>query len=327
MPTRPVGPRVTARPPPSAAPGDPSSVRFTLRQLESFALVLQTGSVSEAARRLSRTQSAISMSLKDLENALGTPLFERRGRRLVRTDAAERLLPRALELVDRANDMNALVGTHQTGAGQIALGASRTVGPFVMPGLLAACQASHPAVSVQLVVANSEDLMRQLREFHLDCAFVEGDVSDSSLDREAWLQDRLCVVARSGHPIFRSRRGQTEQRLADYGWTLRERGSGTREIFLRAIHPIIGAPRIAIELNEPETQKRLVRQTDLLSCISHRAIGQPGIADGLREVTDLSAGLRAALTRRFWIVRHPQRFQSEALRAVVDEAHRMNSPS
>ena len=77
-------------------------LRLSLRQLEAFCAVAMTGGVSSAARRLARTQSAVSTALGELESALGTALFERAGRGLRATDAARRLLPRALEVVERA---------------------------------------------------------------------------------------------------------------------------------------------------------------------------------------------------------------------------------
>ena len=80
--------------PPKPAPGAGSGARFTLRQLEAFATVVRLGGVSPAAAHLARTQSAVSMAIQDLEGALDTRLFTRRGRRLVPTGAADRLAVR-----------------------------------------------------------------------------------------------------------------------------------------------------------------------------------------------------------------------------------------
>ncbi|MEZ5649500.1 MAG: LysR substrate-binding domain-containing protein [Burkholderiaceae bacterium] len=305
----------------SAAPPAPQpSNRFTLRQLEAFAAVVRLGGVSAAAGHLSRTQSAVSMALQDLETALDARLFTRRGRRLIPTEAAERLLPRVLEMIDRSHDIASLAAGDDAAPTPVTIGASRTVGPALMPALIADCHRRNPALRISLTVGNSADLLAAIRSFDLDCAFVEGDVTDSGLECERWVDDRLCLVARTGHPLF-SRRGSIARRLEGLRWVLRERGSGSREISLRAIEPVLGAPDIAVEVNEPETQKLIVRDSDLITCMSARAFESGG--DGLREVAGLDNGLQRALTRRFWIVRHPQRYRREAVRQVIETALRM----
>ncbi|MEZ5657040.1 MAG: LysR substrate-binding domain-containing protein [Burkholderiaceae bacterium] len=310
--------------PPKPAPGAGSGARFTLRQLEAFATVVRLGGVSPAAAHLARTQSAVSMAIQDLESALDTRLFTRRGRRLVPTGAADRLLPRALEMIDRSRDIAGLMAADHEHLVPVAIGASRTIGPALMPALIHDCHEQTPTLRISLTVGNSEDLLARVRSFELDCAFVEGDVTDSGLECAPWGQDRLCLVARVGHPLH-TRRGAFLKRLGDQSWVLRERGSGSREIFLRAIEPLIGSPEIAVEVNEPETQKRIVRETDLITCMSARAIDPH--TDAVREIVGPGPELRRALTRRFWIVRHPQRYRHEAVKRVIDTALRMVEPA
>ncbi|MGC1440123.1 MAG: LysR substrate-binding domain-containing protein [Burkholderiaceae bacterium] len=296
--------------------------RFTLRQLEAFVEVARLGSASAAASRLSRTQSAISMALQELESALGCALFERRGRRLVATEAADDLLPKAIEMVDRAQEISEAVASGPQTRARLALGASRTVGPFAMPALISQCHEQVAGLHINLTIANSEDLVRRIHGFELDCAFVEGDVIDPALEKTAWLDDQLCLIARKSHPIFKSRKS-LDSRLATSAWVLREQGSGSREIFLRAIASIMPQPVVALELNDPETQKRCVRNSDWLTCISRRAIQDELRSGELREISGLPASLRKALTRRFWIVTHPGRFETSALQSVLSIAKSM----
>ena len=306
----------------SDPPPGHGGARFTLRQLEAFLTVIRLGSVSAAATRLSRTQSAVSMAIQDLEHALGTTLFGRHGRRLVATEAAERLLPRALEMIDRSQEISGLLGTSEDVHHPVAIGASRTVGPALMPAIVRAARQTPAALRVTLTIRNSEALLAMVRSFDLDVAFVEGDVTDTGLECEPWLQDRLCLVARADHPVH-ARRGPIARRLEGLQWALRERGSGTREIFMRAIQPALGTPDVAVEVDEPETQKRIVRQTDLITCMSARAFDPA--ADGLAEIDGLGRDLRQGLRRRFWIVRHAQRYRREAVRRVIDSALAMGS--
>ncbi len=297
----------------------PGSHRFSLRQLETFAEIATLGSISAAAERLLRTQSAVSMSLAELESALGVTLFERRGRRLIRTEAAERLLPRAIEMVDRAREIHRLVDPAQERPAQLAVGASRTIGPYVMPGLIHACTEKLPELRTTITVANSEDLLGQILGFALDIAFIEGDVLDPTLHRQAWLADQLCLYARHDHPIFESP-GRITRRLTAWPWVLRERGSGTREIFLRAAARYLdSAPRIVLEVNDAETQKRLLQTSDWLACMSRRVLSANPMDEGLREI-QVPRVFGDALTRRFWIVRHPERFHTQAMATILETA-------
>lgn len=291
--------------------------RATLRQLEAFCSVAFAGSVSAAAQRLSRTQSAVSLALQELESALGAKLFERAGRGLRQTDAARRLLPKAMELLDRAAELPALAGDAGGSAQHLAIGASRTIGPFVMPELLAGLGSTQPLLSIELVIENTEALAARLRDLSLDAAFIEGDVLEPDLSLQPWLKDEVCLFARAGHPAPHA--------LAQGRWALRERGSGTRETFLRAMRPLLGTPMIALEANDSLALKRLVMNGDWFGCLSRRAVAGE-LADGsLIDVTPRSPKLRHALTRSFWIATHPQRYRSAAVQALIDHATQQRS--
>ena len=286
--------------------------RATLRQLEAFCTVAFAGSVSAAAQRLSRTQSAVSLALQELESALGTKLFERAGRGLRQTDAARRLLPAAMELLDRAAELSTLAGDASGSAQHLAVGASRTIGPFVMPELLADFGGAHPLVSIELVIENTEALSARLRDPSLDAAFIEGDVLEPGLSLQPWLKDEVCLFARAGHPAPRA--------LAQGRWALRERGSGTRETFLRAMRPVLGTPLIGLEANDSLALKRLVMNGDWFGCLSRRAVAGELAYGSLIDITPRSPKLRRALTRSFWIATHPQRYRSAAVQALIAHA-------
>ncbi|MGD9943012.1 MAG: LysR substrate-binding domain-containing protein [Burkholderiaceae bacterium] len=285
--------------------------RATLRQLEAFCAVAFAGSVSAAARRLSRTQSAVSLALQELETALGAKLFERAGRGLRQTEAARRLLPKAMELIDRAAELPALARDADDSPQHLAIGASRTIGPFVIPDLLAGF-VEQQRISIELVIENTEALAARLRDLNLDVAFIEGDVLEPGLSLQPWLKDEICLFARVGHPAPTA--------LAQGRWALRERGSGTRETFLRAMRPLLGPPVIALEVNDAQALKRLVSNSDWFGCLSRRAVADEFADGSLIDVTPRSPSLRRALTRSFWIATHPQRYQSAATRALIAHA-------
>lgn len=290
--------------------------RMTLRQLEAFCAVALAGSVSAGAQRLARTQSAVSLALQELESALGARLFERAGRGSRQTDAARRLLPKAIEIVERAIELPTIAIDEAAPARRLAVGATRTIGPFLMPGLLADFARRHPNlmanVSMDLAIENTETLVARIHDLTLDLAFIEGEVLEPGLSVQAWLDDEVCLFARADHPAPRA--------LAAGRWVLRERGSGTRETFLRAMQPLIGTPAIAIEVSDPLALKQLVAAGDWFGCLSRMAIADELRDGALRDITPRSPALRRALTRSFWLVSHPQRYRSALAGALLAHA-------
>lgn len=308
-----------------------SRSRLSLRQLEAFCAVAQLGGVSAAAQRMSRTQSAVSTALSELELGLGARLFDRVGRRLQPTEAARRLLPKALELIERAAELPALAADPGELAERLALGASRTIGPFVMPTVLEPFLAARPKLTVELVVANTQRLVTQVLGFELDLALVEGSVNESDLSIERWLTDELCLFARRGHPRLQAPRAApstgrastvpgtvpvSAATLREARWALREPGSGTRETFLRALAPLIGAPRVGLEISDPQTLKQFVAGGEWFGCLSRRAVAEELAAGELVELRSPEPAVHRDLIRHFWILSHPQRYPTDTLTAL-----------
>jgi DNA-binding transcriptional LysR family regulator len=317
--------RKTAGEPRAVNEAAPARLRVSLRQLEAFCTVSMTGSVSAAARRLARTQSAVSAAIGEMESALGTALFERAGRGLRPTDAGRRLLPRALEVVERAEELPALAAGIPGDAERLRIGASRTIGPSLMPRLLGRFAASRPRATVELWVDNTAELLARLHRLELDLAFVEGDVIAPGVALDAWRTDALCLLVRAGHPL--AERFGTGARplgtpayaraLADASWAMREAGSGTRETALRALSPAIGMPRIGLTVDDPAALLRLLAEGDWVGCASRLAAAETIAAGTLVELRPPGAAVARALVRRFWIVRRPDRYRSTAVDALL----------
>jgi DNA-binding transcriptional LysR family regulator len=194
-----------------------------------------------------------------------------------------------------------------------------------MPALLARFALRHPSAAVELSVANTSVLLERLRRLELDVAFVEGDVLAPGLLLSEWTHDALCLVARAGHPIaerFAGRGPVLASReyvgaLAAASWAIREPGSGTADTFLRAIAPAIGAPRVGLVADDPLALQRLVAGGDWLACMSRRAVVDAFANGTLVELPAPGAAVARALTRRFWIVRLPERYRSDAVDALL----------
>jgi DNA-binding transcriptional LysR family regulator len=147
---------------------------FTLRQLAAFVAVAETGTISAAAQRLLVSHSAVSLSLTELERALGTRLCVRHRARGVRlTPTGEAMLPRAVLLLRRANEMEQdAAGPGGDLSGPLSVGCFPTVGPTVLPSLLRAFGDAHPGVDIRFAEATADTLTAKLLRGELDTAIM-----------------------------------------------------------------------------------------------------------------------------------------------------------
>ncbi len=305
-----------------------------LRQIETFCELARQGSLALTAERLSLTESAISVSVHELEKQLGESLFNKQGRRLMLSDRGRELLPQALELLERAESFGDIGRSGRTQS--LAIGATRSIGPHLLPRLIGEFEEylkedesedsmqAKPKSSVkrsqrhyELFVQNSEIVLARLSERSLDMALVEGEVLDPSLHKQTWLSDQLVIFCRAGHPLL-SQKAQLRG-LGNAAWALRESGSGTREIFLRALAPLLATMNIDIEASDNTTLREIVASSDRLGCLSRRVIENELASGKLVEIkaTSLDPSLQKSLQRSLWIVTHPQRHQRAVLTQLI----------
>lgn len=152
--------------------------------LRSFVLVAEGGSATRAAERVGRTQSAVSMQMRRLEETLGQPLLRRGPRGLAPTERGLWLLERARAVLALQDEIVAAFRAPPV-AGQVRLGSPDDYALQWLPGILARFAATHPAVEVDVVCMSSDELVRRLREGRLDLALVtEGNEAERG--EELW---------------------------------------------------------------------------------------------------------------------------------------------
>ena len=286
-------------------------MKFTLRQLEIFVVVANAGSVSRAAEQLALSQSAASTALGELERAYDQTLFDRVGKKLVLNDTGQWLLPRALELLARAHELEAELGTDQS-IGNLRLGASLTIGNYLATLLVADFLQQHPASRVQLVVQNSATIIQQVAHYELDLGLIEGDMSHPDVVTTPWLEDELVVFAAPGHPLTKKRSVTLEQVLQE-NWILREAGSGTRSTFERALGARRSELKVRLELEHTEAIKRAVEAGLGLSCISRLAL-----RDAFRRGSLVPIRLpELQLQRQFYMVQQKNKYLTSGIRSLM----------
>lgn len=288
-------------------------IGISLRQLEVFVNIAASGTVRGAAERLHVTQPAISMALAELERQLTTTLFNRDRGRLYLSPRGKELLPQAQEVVERVRDIqHHALGQTGTIRGELRLGASNTIGNYLVGDLLGCFVARHPQVSLHLSVENTHDIVQHLLNHELDLACVEGPVNHPQLQLIPWRDDTLTVCAAPDHPLAQRSRLAPDDFL-NAKWILREPGSAMR---ILAEHALTQLPpgQIFLELGQVEAIKQAVIAGLGISWL-------PDVATVDAVTSGRLVRLETPfldLNRRFSLVLHQSRYHSAVLRAFID---------
>ncbi|PWC54594.1 LysR family transcriptional regulator [Azospirillum sp. TSO22-1] len=171
-------------------------------QLRTFLAVVETGSLSAAARRLNLTQPAISLQIRELEARTGVPLLERLGRRTAPTAAGETLVVHARRIAAEIDAALEAMRRHREGAlGRVRLGAGLSFATYLLPVVLKRLRATRPDLEVTVAVGTAEDIARRLLANDFDLAVVTLPVDDRGLDVELLRQDAALAVFPAGTPL------------------------------------------------------------------------------------------------------------------------------
>ncbi len=286
-------------------------MQFTLRHLEIFAAIARLENVSAGAGAIAMSQSAASTALAELERRSGQPLFDRVGKRLHLNETGRMLLPRALELLDRASELDDLLGG-RGGPGPLRLGATVTIGNHLAPALIERYRALGPAAKVALTIDNMQAIAERVLGYDLDLALIEGDYRHADLVQTDWLDDELAVFCAPDHPLAATGSCTIDRALAEQ-WVVREPGSGTRQTLDRAMTRHWSRWRIGAEFNQIEAIKSAVAAGRMLGCVSRLALADAFACGRLAELR--VAGL--ALRRRLYVIRRREKFVTVGMAALI----------
>ena len=244
-------------------------------RLEVFHVVAKRLSFSKAARELSLTQPAVTHQVRQLEDHYGVALFERRSNRIELTEAGRVLMKRLDELTDIADRIEDEIRSYQERRiGLLKIGASSTIGAYLLPPIVAAMKRRHPALDLKVSVGNSDEIMARLIDHVLDIGIVEGPVSGGRLRRAPYADDELVVVAHPSHPA--AEKGVVSaRRLAKEPFIIREKGSGTRSFIDSLVKKkMIEIPgeNIVLELGSSTAIKNAVKEGLGVSILSLRTL-------------------------------------------------------
>ncbi|ASS76305.1 LysR family transcriptional regulator [Tumebacillus algifaecis] len=226
--------------------------------LQVFATVAEKKSFSRAAEALRLTQPAISQQIHTLEEYYGTKLFERTSKRVELTTAGETLLPYAKQILDLAAlSKGALDDLMGRVTGKLTIGATFTIGEYILPQVLAEYTQRFPEVELNLLIANTEEIGELMLDYRIDVGVVEGRLQHRHLTLTPYLDDEVVLLAPPSHPLGSAENIQAGD-LEGQAFILREEGSGTRAVAEEFLQKIGVVPRKVITIGSTQGIKEAV---------------------------------------------------------------------
>lgn len=230
-----------------------------LRQLRYFLALADHEHFGRAARALHIAQPSLSQQIRALESDLDTTLFERSSRHVSLTQDGELLLPYARRMLALAADFRAeLADRRNLVKGSIRLGATPTLGAYLLPDLLLEFTHTYPGLDLTIVEDGSDRLSRALDEGHLDLAVLV-QAKDAVPDTfQFLLQERIVVGLPLDHPLARRRKVSLQQLEGD-DFILCRDGYHLRSMTLEACAAAGYAPRVSVRGTDVNTALRFVQ--------------------------------------------------------------------
>jgi DNA-binding transcriptional LysR family regulator len=245
---------------------------MNLRHLAVFHGVAKAGSVNAAARLLHTSQPAVSRELRTLEERLGFALFDRLPRGMRLTEPGQLLLGYAERIFGLEQEAErALRALGDLEGGELAIGASNTLGTYLLPGFMAAFHISHPKVVLTLEIGNTREIIKGVLDSRFAIGFVEGRVREEAIEAKEFRRDRIVAVVSPGHFLAKVK-APTLRSLAEAPSILREPGSGTREIVERAFARHRATLRCGLQIGNSQALKQAALEGGGIGWISELCV-------------------------------------------------------
>ncbi len=259
---------------------------YTFKQIQTFIEVARERSVSKAAGRLFVSQPAVSMQLRQLEDAFGIALVESAGRNIQLTRAGEDFLTHAIAAMGQLKDLEAVMAEHVgLRKGHINLAVVSTAKYFV-PMLLVQFGKLYPGVDITLRIDNRENILGMLSRNEADLVIMGRAPKTLECDAMAFATNPMAILGAPDHALSR-RKHLAFSTLGEYGFVVREQGSGTRAAMQRLFAQNEVEMKVVMEMPSNETIKQAVMAGMGLSFLSLRTVRHE-LASGHMALLDVA---------------------------------------
>lgn len=285
-----------------------------LVQIEHFLAVVDEGSFTRAAERVYRTQSAISQSIKKLEETVGTTLFARDAPELSLTEAGKLLATHARRLVQvRDEAMRSLEDLRRLVAGSVAVAAHESAAVYLLPGPLKAYLKRHPEIRVGIYRSRLDEIPRRVLDREVEVGFVKDEPIFRELQCVQIHMDEMILIGSPTHPLASRPRVMVEDLAQDH-FVLHHQCAATTQTILKLFEQHGSRCKVAAELWSFENVKQFVREEVGFAIVPRICVRQE-LADGTLVRLPLS---ELEMPRPTRMIFRDVRYLSDAARALIE---------
>ncbi|MEK4967452.1 LysR family transcriptional regulator [Cytobacillus sp. FSL R7-0696] len=199
-----------------------------MEELETFLVLAREKNFTKTAKQRALSQPTVSVHIKNLENEFATSLIQRTTKKVHLTAEGELFYNQGLKIWDVYEQLKeTLYKKKQVASGLIRIGASFTIGEYILPSVIAQLQATHEQLSFHVTIGNTDQVINSVRRLEVDIGLVEGQTYAREVVQTPFAEDRLVIVC---SPAYEGNFHSIND-LHDQEWIIREEGSGTRQSF------------------------------------------------------------------------------------------------
>ncbi len=200
---------------------------MTLKHLKVFITVCECGSMTKAAKKLFIAQPSVSLTISEIEKYYNIKLFDRISKKLYLTKPGEKILEHSLYMIDLFDKMEDEIKSYDKKS-SLKVGASITIGNFLLPYFIKKFQNQHKEVKVNIFIDNSKNIENLVLENQIDFGLVERKITNKSIKAEIFMSDELIIICSPEHSLC-NRKNITIKDIMKEKFILREKGSASRE--------------------------------------------------------------------------------------------------
>lgn len=287
------------------------AIAMTLRHLKIFIAVCRYKSITVAADKLFLAQPTVSLAVRELEDHYGVKLFDRISRKLYITEPGKQFLTYAIHIVSLFEEMENGVQNWNF-SGTLRVGASITIGTYLLPEYVSLFYQSHPRVKVHAVIDNSREIEQRVMDNEIDFALIEGIVHNPDIKSHQFMDDEMVLICGNRHELLAFHPLNVEQ-IKNYDFILREKGSGTRELFdsTMLIHDISIKP--VWESISTQAIIKAVAAGHGLSVLPYRLVKADLDNNSVKQISIEGIHFK----REFYIIYHKNKFLSQSAEEFI----------
>ena len=196
-------------------------------ELKTFIAVVDFKNFTRAGESINLSQPSVSTHIKNLESYFNTQLINRsiKQKNIVITESGYLLYKEILHMIDSTKaELRSLDGHVK---GHLRIGASLTIGEYLLPKFLAKFSSKYPDIEFELIIENTHNICSKIKNFTLDIGLIEGTTPSSDFNQNYFLEDKMVIACSKNSDILNG--VFSIDKLQNKNWIVREEGSGTRD--------------------------------------------------------------------------------------------------